>query len=327
MTTITTIEDLLRAARDNQEFREAFRREILTDDLINLPQRFEAFASETTKNIAENSRDIKALTQNVAENTRNIKALTQRVDELTQNVAELTQRVDDLTQIVAENSRDIKALTQSVAENSRDIKALTQIVAENSRDIKALTQSVAEIRSSHRAEHEALHRFRGSYAIDATRNNRYNIANRFAETRGVSRYRLRTLTPEERDDLFDDNIDAIDLLDTEGNISESFPNGDLIAKISYRKSLDTIFYIAVEASYTVNADDVIRASDHAKLLREVTGHEAFAIVSGVVVNPKIGDEYRQRIIHDLVAYMESERDDVVLWFQLVDRSLEPSPPC
>ena len=42
MTTLNTTEDLLRAARENQEFREAFRREILTDDLINLPQRFEA---------------------------------------------------------------------------------------------------------------------------------------------------------------------------------------------------------------------------------------------------------------------------------------------
>ena len=92
----------------------------------------------------------------------------------------------------------------------------------------------------------------------------------------------------ERNDLFDDNLDTIDLLDTEGNISETFPDCDIIAEARYRRSHDTIFYIAVEASYTVNADDVIRASDHAKILRAATGHEAFAIVSGVEINREIG---------------------------------------
>ena len=124
-----------------------------------------------------------------------------------------------------------------------------------------------------------------------------------------------------------DRYDAIDLLDMEGNIWKTFPKGDIIADVRYRRSGDTIFYIVVEASYTVNVDDVIRASDHAKMLRRITGHEAFAIVSGVEVNPQIGDTYRRRIIHDLTEYMESEKDDAVFWFQLADRSLEPPPPC
>ena len=72
---------------------------------------------------------------------------------------------------------------------------------------------------------------------------------------------------------------------------------------------------------------MIRASDHAKILREVTGHEAFAIVSGVEVDPEIGNTYRQRIIYDLTEYMEYKQDDVVFWFQLADGGLEPPPPC
>ena len=106
-----------------------------------------------------------------------------------------------------------------------------------------------------------------------------------------------------------------------------FYNGDIIAEASHRKSRDTIFFIAVEASYTVNADDVIRASDHAKMLRAVTRHEAFAIVSGVEVNSRIGETYSQRIIPDLTEYLESDQDDAVFWFKLADRSLEPPPPC
>lgn len=257
MTTLQTTDDLLRAARENLEFREAFRREILTDDLINLPQRFETYASETT---------------------RNITALTSNVAELTQNVAEMSRNID-------------------------------------------------AIRISHRAEHNALHLFRCNYAVDAARNNRINIARLVADVLGISRFRLRILTQEERDDLLDDNFEAIDQLAIEDNVSDTFPTGDIIAEISHRRSRDTIFYIAVEASYTVDADDVIRASDHAKILRGATGHEAFAIVSGVDVNPAIRNTYGQRIIYDLNEYVDSEQDDVVFWFQLADRNLEPLPPC
>ena len=34
MTIVNTTDDLLRAARENKEFREAFRREILTEELM-----------------------------------------------------------------------------------------------------------------------------------------------------------------------------------------------------------------------------------------------------------------------------------------------------
>ncbi len=286
MTNLNTTDDLLRAARENREFREAFRREILTEELINLPQRFENFESETTKNI-------NALTSSVAENSKNIDALTSSVAELTKNVGQMNRNLNE------------------------------KIDGVN----RELGEKIDRVGTSHSVEHNALHRFRGNYAIETTRNNDSNIADLFATLRGIKRFRLKTLTREECDDFLDDNDDAIDLLATEGNIWKTFPKGDVIADVRYRKSGDTIFYIAVEASYTVNADDVIRASDHAKILRAVTGREAFAIVSGVEVNSRIGEAYRQRIIPDLTEYLESEQDDVVFWFQLADRSLEPSPPC
>lgn len=256
MTSLHTTDDLLRAARENQEFREAFRREILTEELINLPQCFEEHVSETTKSI----------------------------NALTLSIAELTKRMDQMT------------------------------------------DNIEHIGDSHRREHDALHRFRGNYAIEATRNRESDIAELFAEARGIRRFRLRALTREERDDLFDENLDAIDRLDTEGNISKSFPEGDIIARASYKRQGDAIFYIAVEASYTVNADDVLRASDHAKILRESTGRQAFAVVSGIEVNHRIGDSYERRITKDLTEYLESGRDDEVFWFQLTDSELEPLPP-
>ena len=46
MVTINTSDDLLRALRENPEWKEAVRREILTEELMNLPARFDKFVGE-----------------------------------------------------------------------------------------------------------------------------------------------------------------------------------------------------------------------------------------------------------------------------------------
>ena len=53
MTTINTSEDLLRLLREDAHFYEQARRLILTDELINLPERFAAFAARVDDFIAK----------------------------------------------------------------------------------------------------------------------------------------------------------------------------------------------------------------------------------------------------------------------------------
>ena len=99
MTTRTeTTDNLLRAARENAEFRDAFRREILTDELLALPQRFAEYAAATDNRLDR----IEAL---VAENSKNIA-------ELTESMKAANRRFDDLEALVSENSRNIAALTE-----------------------------------------------------------------------------------------------------------------------------------------------------------------------------------------------------------------------
>ena len=314
MTNLNTTDDLLRAARENQEFREAFRREILTDDLIDLPQREGDHYRET-------NAKIEALTENVHVLSRNVDTLVTGIADMNRN---LNQRIDGLERDV---NQKVDGLERNLGDKIADVnEGMNQKIDGLERNLGG---KIDEIRVAHEEEHQALHRFRGNYAIEGTRNNRGNIARKFVDARGINRHRyiLKTLSYDECNELFDKNLDAIELLDTEGNISETFPEGDLIVRANYRRSGDTIFYIAVEASYTINANDVIRASDHAKILRKATGHEAFSVVSGVRVDPRIGNSYRLRIIEDLSEYLESDRDDLVLWFRLADRSLEPPSPC
>ena len=53
MVTINTAEDLLRVLRENPEWKEAVRREILTEELMNLPARFDRFVASTEQFIEE----------------------------------------------------------------------------------------------------------------------------------------------------------------------------------------------------------------------------------------------------------------------------------
>ena len=53
MVTISTPEELLRVLRENPEWKEAVRREILTEELLNLPARFEQFVATTEQFIAK----------------------------------------------------------------------------------------------------------------------------------------------------------------------------------------------------------------------------------------------------------------------------------
>lgn len=63
MTTVNTTDDLLRAARENKEFREAFRREILTEELMAVPDDIKELKT-ATKEMADG---INALVQGIAD--------------------------------------------------------------------------------------------------------------------------------------------------------------------------------------------------------------------------------------------------------------------
>ena len=318
MTTINDIRDLVRIVEDHPEWRSELQRLLLTRELLDTPDKITELTA-VTENIAKAASSL----LEVAE------ATNKRLDAFDNRFDRIDDKIDGMNrgfgEKIEETNQKIDGLERNLGDKIAEVnEATNQKIDGMNLD---LGKKIDEIRISHQDEHNTLHRFRGNYAIETTRNRDGDIAELFATVRGINRFRLRTLTREERDNLFDDNLDSIDLLATEGNVSKSFPTGDIIAEASYRRSGDTIFYIAVEASYTVNANDVIRASDHAKILREVKGREAFAIVSGVEVNPRMGDAYRQRMIEDINEYMESEREDVVFWFKLEDRSLEPTPPC
>ncbi len=318
--TIETTDDFLRALRGNGDFLAAARREILTQELIDLPRQFAEHRKETAQRFDDIDERIAALVANTEAMNRRVDAIDRRVDAMDKRMDGMDKRMDGMDKRIA-------VLVENTAAMNRRVDAMDKRMEGMDKRMEGMSTDIRHIRESHRTEHQAMHRFRGNYAIDAARNSEWDIAEMFAGARGVRRFRLRSLTREERDDMFDDNADAIERLDTEGNPSKGFPNGDIIAEVRRRNSDEPPFYVAVEASYTVDSGDVIRASDNAKILRAATGLDAYAVVSGVRVNPRLDDGVKRRITQDLTECVEADGDRAVFWFRLSDSSLEPPAPC
>lgn len=66
MVTISTTDDLLRAARENPEFRAAFQREIMTQEVLDLPDRIDKYSEKTDKELASLTESVTTLTNQVA---------------------------------------------------------------------------------------------------------------------------------------------------------------------------------------------------------------------------------------------------------------------
>ena len=316
---IETTDDFIRALRENEEFLAAARREIATQDLIELPAKFAEYTASTNKRLDDIDERIAALVRSSEEANRRMDDIDERIAALVRSSEEANRRMDGIDERIA-------ALVRNSEEANHRMDSMDKRFDSIDAKLDSMSTDIRFIREAHRTEHRDMHRFRGNYAIEAARNSEWDIAELFAEARGARRFRLRTLTHEERDDMFDDNAHAIDLLDTEGNISKSFPSGDIIAEVRQRNSNEPPFYIAVEASYTVEQNDVIRASDNAKILRAATGLDAYAVVAGVRVNPRLDDEFDSRVVSNLNEYM-ANGDSAVFWFRLQDSSLEPPDPC
>lgn len=145
-TALDTTEDLLRAARENVEFREAFRREILTEELLELPQRFAEYSSAT-------DRKIEALTERVD-------ALTITVDSLVKGIAEYKEATNQRLDSIA---RDISSLHGMYAQQHDDYHRFRGAYAESAarKDDGIIAGKIARARGnrvlmSERLDHKAL---------------------------------------------------------------------------------------------------------------------------------------------------------------------------
>ncbi|MDE0206450.1 MAG: hypothetical protein OXP66_10545, partial [Candidatus Tectomicrobia bacterium] len=89
--TINTTDDLIRLLTENAEFYQAVRRLILTDELIQLPERFAAFANRVDDFITE-QRGINSRMDDFITEQRGI---NRRMDDFVTEQRGINSRMDD----------------------------------------------------------------------------------------------------------------------------------------------------------------------------------------------------------------------------------------
>ena len=82
MVTINTSDDLIRVVRENPEFRDAMRRELLTEELLELPRRFAEYTRESDRRWEANDRRWEANDQRWEANDRRLDRMEKDIGDL-----------------------------------------------------------------------------------------------------------------------------------------------------------------------------------------------------------------------------------------------------
>lgn len=105
MTVINTTDDLIRLLEENDEFRKAVRRHVLSDELVHLPERFARFATRMESFVDEQTQFNKEMRQFHTEQTQFNKETRQSFQRIETAIGEL--RGNAARQVVCAHSKEI----------------------------------------------------------------------------------------------------------------------------------------------------------------------------------------------------------------------------
>ncbi len=115
MTTINTIEDLIRLLDENPQWAEALRVRLVTRELIELPARFASFAAETT---ARFDRLESQFSSFASETNEQFTQIDQRFTQMDQRFAQVDQRFDRIDSVLERIRTDLGYMRGAHARNA-----------------------------------------------------------------------------------------------------------------------------------------------------------------------------------------------------------------
>ena len=277
MATISTIHDISRALRENPEWREEIRSQLLTAELLALPESHAALTTE-------------------------VRALTARMDDLTVRVDALTARVDTLTARVDALTVEVRALTARMDDLTVRVDALTVRMDALTARVDALTAEVRTFAEATNRRFDAmdermdgmqyrLDRLWGS-DLEAQLHNKLPtpVRREFDVRHPRPVWAARIAGMFRGGSRFEDDVDAAS---DAGKITENEEDRlrvtDLIMR-ARRKSDGATIWFAVEASGVINIDDIDRALQSADAITKVYEQDAVPIVYGY----RISDHQRRQ---------------------------------
>ena len=298
MATIDNTDDLLRLVREDSNFRATMRRELLTAELLEVPQR--------------------------------LTALEQSTAALIEYTNATNRRLDNIEADITVIKDDINVMKGDITVMKDDINVMKDDVSVTKTDVSMIKDDINGLGEAFRQEVRAQSSYRGAHAQTAANRDRVRISNLFAKFHAirrtdampVRRNRLKTW-------LQGENAEVVEALNLRDRAWETFLEPDIVAAVHdlmADEDAEPAFYIVVEASYTGEAEDIDKAIDHAKIVHAVTGLDAYPIVAAVRLDDKMEPEMRSRLYDDVQKFVAANDADAAFWFRLGSADLGPDEP-
>ena len=293
MSTIDTMEDLIRVLDEHPEWLEALRARLLSRELLDLPQNFAMFVAEMREFKSE-MNEFKAQMDRfvAATNSRfdgadarfdGVDARLDRVDTRFDGVDARFDGVDARLDRVDTRFDGVDARFDGVDARFDEVDTRLDRVDARFDEVDARFAR-AEARSDghdvmFKRITDDLGQLKGAHARNVA------LADAAVIARDLNLRRTKNLTQDELLDLID-SADTSDILVSD---LRSFRVADLIMEATAEDG--EVCYVAVEISYTANGRDTKRALRNAEFMTRFTGKRAFAVVSGLYRDDRIQDTF------------------------------------
>ena len=298
MATIDTTDDMLRLVREDSDFRATMRRELLTAELLEVPQR--------------------------------LTALEQSTAALIEYTNATNRRLDNIEADITVIKDDINVMKDDISVTKNDINVMKDDISVTKNDVSVIKDDINGLGEAFRQEVQAQSSYRGAHAQTAANRDRVRISNLFAKFHAIRR---TDAMPVRRNRLKawlqGENAEVVEALNLRERAWETFLEPDIVAAVHDLMADDDAepaFYIVVEASYTGEAEDIDKAIDHAKIVHAVTGLDAYPIVAAVRLDDKMEPETRSRLYDDVQQFVAANDADAAFWYPLGSADLRPTEP-
>ena len=312
MATIDNTDDLLRLVREDSNFRATMRRELLTAELLEVPQR------------------LTALEQSTAALIEYTNATNRRLDNIEADITVIKDDINVMKGDITVMKDDINVMKDDITVMKGDVNVMKDDISVTKNDVSVIKDDINGLGEAFRQEVRAQSSYRGAHAQTAANRDRVRISNLFAKFHAirrtdampVRRNRLKTW-------LQGENAEVVEALNLRDRAWETFLEPDIVAAVHdlmAENDAEPAFYIVVEASYTGEAEDIDKAIDHAKIVHAVTGLDAYPIVAAVRLDDKMEPEMRSRLYDDVQKFVAANDADAAFWFRLGSADLRPAEP-
>ena len=347
--TVKDMHDLTRLLTTHPEWLSEVRRIVLTQELLALPDlvrelaqaqvrteaRLEALAArveELAQAQARTEARVEELAQAQARTEARVDALAARVEELAQAQARTEARLDALAARVDALAARVEELAQAQARTEARLEALTARVDALTARVDALAARVEELTQAQfhlekQLSELAAAQLRTEQAVaDLARSQKEmerrlnevigdNIARRYREYAGAYFGKwLKSIRVVSPNDLREDLEQRL----TEEEVDDLMLTDVLInGRLRHREGMPEI-WLVIEASYTIDRNDVRRAEERAGLMRRA-GYRAMPVVAG----KQILEGYEGAVEYSQVAaFLDGRR---LYWDRAVEAAFADKP--